>query len=199
VAASPKIFVVVPGVEDLNGIASLLALAGARITDRRREFVIDGPLSPERAAAVWALMQFEDSNSDGNQLDIRAEPDGDVAAALRAMCPQRPDPTLLDVDREDGIRWWAEQQRIQRDMLAAKAATSARGGQPATAPAPADSNQAACCGGHDYSPAAGEPLVLGCAMCPRSPTYWRLPENRADGREYAPLPPIGDPDSPIKV
>ncbi len=29
-----------------------------------------------------------------------------------------------------------------------------------------------------------EPDAPGAALCPKSPRYWRLPENRADGQPY---------------
>ncbi len=28
------------------------------------------------------------------------------------------------------------------------------------------------------------PDAAGAALCPKSPTYWRLPQNRADGQLY---------------
>ncbi len=28
------------------------------------------------------------------------------------------------------------------------------------------------------------PDAVGSALCPKSPTYWRLPQNRADGQPY---------------
>lgn len=29
-----------------------------------------------------------------------------------------------------------------------------------------------------------EPDAVGAALCPKSPTYWRLPQNRADHQPY---------------
>ncbi len=49
-AAPPRIFVTVPGVEDLESVIVLLRAAGAEITDQHREFVIQGPLTPQRAS-----------------------------------------------------------------------------------------------------------------------------------------------------
>ncbi len=41
-----------------------------------------------------------------------------------------------------------------------------------------------CCGeGGTWAP-KGEPLAVGCQLCPKSPTYWRLPQNRSDGQPY---------------
>jgi hypothetical protein len=46
-----------------------------------------------------------------------------------------------------------------------------------------------CCGqGGAWAPPAGQPLVIGCVLCPRSATYWRT--HRADGRPYQPAPPL---------
>ncbi len=41
-----------------------------------------------------------------------------------------------------------------------------------------------CCGKGGPWANGGGPLVPGCAMCPESPTYWRLPANREDGQPY---------------
>ena len=67
-AAPPRIFVTVPGVEDLESVIVLLRAAGAEITDQHREFVIQGPLTPQRAVAVWRLSQHRDHDSEDNQL-----------------------------------------------------------------------------------------------------------------------------------
>ncbi len=41
-----------------------------------------------------------------------------------------------------------------------------------------------CCGkGGRWAP-GGDPLVPGCKLCPESPTYFKLPQNRADGQPY---------------
>ncbi len=37
--------------------------------------------------------------------------------------------------------------------------------------------------GHTCTPTC-EPDAPGAALCPKSPTYWRLPNNRADSRPY---------------
>src|SRR6266508_2408759 len=65
-AALPRIFVTVPGVEDLESVIVLLRAASAEITDQHREFVIEGPLTPEQATAVWRLSRHRDHNSEGN-------------------------------------------------------------------------------------------------------------------------------------
>ncbi len=49
-----------------------------------------------------------------------------------------------------------------------------------------------CCGeGGAWAPPAGKPVVNGCMLCPRSPTYWRT--NRADGKPYQPARAAGEP------
>jgi hypothetical protein len=56
---------------------------------------------------------------------------------------------------------------------------------------------AECCGlGGAWAHPAGSRLVLGCQLCPQSPTYWRT--HRADGRPYVPVEPLGghDPTTP---
>src|SRR6266540_2626132 len=62
-AAPPRIFVTVPGVEDLESVIVLLRAAGAEITDQHREFVIQGPLTPQRAVAVWRLSQHREMST----------------------------------------------------------------------------------------------------------------------------------------
>ncbi len=42
-----------------------------------------------------------------------------------------------------------------------------------------------CCGQGGVWAPAGDPLVPGCRLCPESPTYYRLPQNREDGQPYA--------------
>lgn len=50
-----------------------------------------------------------------------------------------------------------------------------------------------CCGpGDAWAPKEGSALVLGCATCPRSASFWRLPENREDGQRYVPVLPLGE-------
>jgi hypothetical protein len=58
------------------------------------------------------------------------------------------------------------------------------------------SDPAVCCGqGGAWAPPAGQPVVIGCMLCPRSATYWRT--HRADGRPYEPVRPLGDgPNGP---
>jgi hypothetical protein len=43
---------------------------------------------------------------------------------------------------------------------------------------------ATCCGEGGVWARKGEPLTLGCQLCPRSPGYWRT--NWADSRPYQP-------------
>lgn len=188
----PRIFVTVPGVEDLHTVVVLLRSAGAEITHQRREFVIEGPLTPERATAVWVLAQHRDGNSAGNQFTLRIEPSGDLEAALMIMCPQgfeRISGDWLDPDSryeewmarqrhtDSSIHWWQQQQR-QSELRKAAAVT---------VPAPAE--PPVCCGeGGTWAPAAGAPVVLGCMLCPKSTTtYWRT--HRADGTPYEPVKP----------
>lgn len=53
---------------------------------------------------------------------------------------------------------------------------------------------AVCCGEPGAWAQKGQPLVVGCALCPNSPTFWRLAANRADGKPYEPMPqPEPDP------
>ena len=190
----PRIFVSVPGVEDLDAVVVLLRAAGAVITDQRREFVVDGPLTPERASAVWVLAQHRDANSEGSQLRLRIEPDTELEPALTALCPQgfeRISGEYLDPDsgysrwiahQHDGdssIDWWAQQQRRQSELRKA----------PATA-APRVPTEPVCCGeGWTGAPTAGAPSVPGCMLCPKSAMYWRT--HRADGRPYEPVKPLG--------
>jgi hypothetical protein len=56
-----------------------------------------------------------------------------------------------------------------------------------TAPAGASDNPV-CCGERDWG-AAGKPLQPGCALCGKSPSYWKLPENRGDGKPFVERPP----------
>lgn len=60
---------------------------------------------------------------------------------------------------------------------------------------PARDRDAVCCGEGGSHTTVGEPLVPGCALCPNSPTYWRRPENRADGCAYEPAQPLIDTDA----
>jgi hypothetical protein len=61
-------------------------------------------------------------------------------------------------------------------------------------PSTPDQDRAAepnCCGkGGAWAPEPGKPVVIGCMLCPASPTYWRT--HRADGRPYAPVGPVGE-------
>jgi hypothetical protein len=51
--------------------------------------------------------------------------------------------------------------------------------------------ESVCCGhGGAWAPGTGKPTVIGCMLCPKSPTYWR--NNRADDRPYQPVRPIGE-------
>jgi hypothetical protein len=55
-----------------------------------------------------------------------------------------------------------------------------------------------CCGHKGAGfPSAGEPIALPCQLCDLSPSYWRLPQNRADGKPYQPVRALGaDDDGP---
>lgn len=61
--------------------------------------------------------------------------------------------------------------------------------------ASADStSEKTCCGeGGSWAPKPGGELVAGCALCPRSPTYWR--RVRADGRPYEPVKALNEMDT----
>lgn len=53
-------------------------------------------------------------------------------------------------------------------------------------------DQDVCCGeGGSWAP-KGKPRVVGCKLCSASPTFWRLAENRSDGKPYEPVRPLGD-------
>lgn len=41
-----------------------------------------------------------------------------------------------------------------------------------------------CCGKGGTWANGGGPLCAGCRLCPESPTYWKLPQNRGDGQLY---------------
>jgi hypothetical protein len=165
-----------------------LGRTGAEITDQRREFVIEGPLTPQRAAAVWQLSRHRDGNSEGNQLKLRIDPGGDLEAALAVLCPQGYDRSgSVRIDRSgDSYGWWAEQQRRQRAMPAHRPARIAT----AAGLASSTTIEAVCCGASGaWAPSAGSPVVVGCMLCPKSPTYWRT--NRADGQPYEPVRALG--------
>ncbi len=189
-AALPRIFVTVPCVEDLESVIVLLRAAGAEITDQHREFVIEGPLTPEQAIAAWRLSRHRDHNSEGNQLTLRIDPGGDLEAALAVLCPQGYDHTSsAPLDRSgDSHRWWAQQQQRQREMSTRRPARVT----PAVEREPVSSTktEAVCCGqGGAWAPPPGRPVVIGCMLCPRSSTYWRT--NRADGQPYASVRALG--------
>lgn len=60
---------------------------------------------------------------------------------------------------------------------------------------PPDLPTGTCCGeGGPETPAAGQPRVMACMLCPASASYWRLPENRSDGLPYTPVKPLGEVD-----
>ena len=115
----PRVYVTVPGVEDLTSVIILLRAAGARITDQYREFLIEGPLTAVQANATWHLSQHVDDGSEGKQLEVRVDPAGDLRVALAAMCPDGLDDGRFDWrshDRPGSNQWWAEQQRRQREL-----------------------------------------------------------------------------------
>ena len=181
----PRIFITVPGVEDLDSIVVLLRSAGAEITTQSsREFVVNGPITPQRASAVWALAHHLDSGTEERRLTLRIEPSDDLEAALAVMCPhgyERIEPAerffdrgyfeWLDQQRQQlsggSIRWWEDQQRRRSQLRKAAA-----GATPASA---TTSAQVVCCGrGGAWAPSAGAPVVPGCMLCERSEgTYWR--------------------------
>jgi hypothetical protein len=45
-----------------------------------------------------------------------------------------------------------------------------------TTPRTARDAQEPLCSGEHHPGVKGEPLKLVCQLCPKSPTYWRLPE-----------------------
>lgn len=178
----PQIYVTVPGVEGFQRVVELLNAAGAEVTTGRWEFVVDEPLTPRQAAAVWALARHREP--DGGRLDVRVDSDADLAVALPAMCPQGFDPaaaTELDDADRGGPQWWDEQQRRQRAGAA----------RPSRADVQAARATSVCCGrGGVWAPPAGSPLAPGCMLCPNSAaTYWRT--HRADGEPYKPAEPLG--------
>lgn len=60
-----------------------------------------------------------------------------------------------------------------------------------TPPASEPERRDTCCGqGGAWSSPEGGPLVAGCMTCSRSSTYWRLPENRDDGKPYVEVQPL---------
>jgi hypothetical protein len=202
-SALPRVFVVVPGVENFETVIGLLQAAGAQITSQRREFVVEGPLTVEQATAAHRLSRFVDSGSEGYALDVRVEPLQDVDAALAALCPEGFAPPAEEEtdDAEEfaswyddayfkdlptagnAHNWWAEQQKRQREIWAGRQAVRS---VPPTA--------RACCGeGGSWAPKAGEPFVTGCALCPQSSTYWRA--SRADGRSYEPVRALSADDA----
>ena len=177
----PRVFVTVPGVEDLHTPVDYLQVAGAQITAGRREFVIEGPLTPIQAAATWCLARHRDSGTEGARLDVRVEPAGDVDRALRVLCPEGFDPNVeLPVDDLE-FDWWDQQQARQR-----------RGEAWRPPPPPT------CCGQKGAGagfPAAGEPLAVSCQLCALSPTWYQWPENREDGKPYRPVRPLDAVDA----
>lgn len=158
----PVILVGVPGIEGFSEVASYLEVAGAEITRKHRTFAIRGPLTAEQATATWRLATYEDSNSVGNQLDVRVDGGGEVETALKVMCPGGFD-WDEDVDltwHPDG--WWAGQQERQKELLR----------QPETPAWPLAAVEV-CCGEGGSWASAGKPFAAGCGVCPRSPTYWQ--------------------------
>lgn len=163
----PRIFIIVPGVEDLDTVVDLLRTAGVQITGQRREFVVDGLLTANQAAAVWRLAEHVDGGDGSPRLGVRVDGAVDLEAALAVLCPEGFDRQAWpQTAPEDGryADWWGEQQRRQG------AGTFWR---PPSPQAAAPAAESVCCGeGGPWAP-AGKPLVQGCQLCPRSSTYWR--------------------------
>jgi hypothetical protein len=180
------VYFTVPDVEDLTMVVEMLRGAGAEITDQRREFVVAGPLTAEQASAAWQLAEHTDN---GRRLGVRVEPAGDLGAALDAMCTAEWDEDTFAWPEEDGDgcdRWWLGQQEIQserrKQRRAQKTMTSAAAPpsvQVATPAAPVV-DDGMCCGEGDIWASAGKPRVVGCKLCPNSPTYWRSQSGRQE-------------------
>lgn len=67
-----RIFIRVPAVEDLHTVVEYLSAAGAKITTRSREFVVEAPLTPNQALAAWRLSRFRDGHGESAaRLDVR--------------------------------------------------------------------------------------------------------------------------------
>ncbi|WP_121160609.1 hypothetical protein [Micromonospora pisi] len=165
----PRVYVTVPGVESLSTVVHLLYLAGAQGTGERREFAVTGPLTAAQTAATWQLGEYVDSGTEGNRLDVRVEPAGELRAALDAMCPGwSPD----DYDPAPAHKlntgdWWGRRGRNPQPVDPPAAVPA-----PPVIPAPREDGM--CCGeGKPWAPKPGEPPVSGCQLCPNSLTYWR--------------------------
>jgi hypothetical protein len=116
-ADRPRVYLTVPGVEDLTSVIIMLRGAGATITPKRREFVVEGRLTAQQAAAVWQLAEHVDSGSESYRLDVRVDPSGDLKAALDVMCPGGWTVDAFDraeANWSQANRWWMEQQQLQR-------------------------------------------------------------------------------------
>lgn len=115
----PRIYLTLPDLEDFETVAELLYLAGAQITDKRREFVVNGPMTPEQAAAAWQAATHTDN---GRGLNPRVDPPGGLDAALNALCPDGFDrDAWLEAKHFDSHGWWMEQQGRQTTARAADA------------------------------------------------------------------------------
>lgn len=182
----PHVYITVPGVESLTSVVTLLRIAGAQGTGGRREFVVSGSLAAEQATAVWQLAEYVDSGSEGRRLAVRVEPAGDLRAALDVMCPdgwQDHAPVIDEFDLDllphfsfdraglSNDQWWREQQRPQPPTPEPAPQAVAP-----VAPAPEGERRmdGTCCGqAGTWAPKEGEPVVVGCMLCPQSATYWR--------------------------
>lgn len=172
----PRIYVTIPGVEDLTVVVIMLRGSGAEITDQHREFVITGPLTAEQASAAWDIISHTDNQG---PVRVRVEPEGDPRAALDLLCPGGWEPGTFnwpDADGGECDEWWMEQQRLQDERRRRPAAPT----QPAPAvptpviPTPTPRADGKCCGqGGTWAPEEGSDLVIGCILCPSSVTYWR--------------------------
>lgn len=173
-----------PPVEDLATVAEYLQVAGAKITDNRREFLIEGPLAPGQALAVW-LLAGHDDDGQLDRMPVRVEPDGSLDDALTSLCPAGFDPEGAIPDgRLDPDRWWREQQDLQTGRRVDRA-PAAKPVEPA--------GELVCCGeGGAWTPTAGDPVTPSCTLCPRSKTYWRSARETETGAPYEPVAPLGE-------
>lgn len=175
---TPRVYVTVPGVEDLTSIIVMLRAAGAQITTGYREFEIAGPLTAAQAAAVWKMAGHVDSGSDRNRLGVRVDPAGDLTATLDTMCPNGWSPEAFswaneDDDFQEADRWWMDQQDLQRQLRRAPKPTTPPAAPPPVADLAVIADDGTCCGQGGTWATAGQPRVGGCQLCPNSPTYWR--------------------------
>lgn len=185
-----RILISVPGVEDLTVVAAMLRAAGAAITAGRRTFAVEGALTAAQAAAVWRMREHVDSGSEGNQLDVRVEPDGDLEQALDRLCPDGWSPgdydDCHDDDQYGNDDWWVGQQRVQVE----RARTAAP--PPASVVQVERRADGACCGrrrpvGAGRGLAAGGWLPTVSTIGHLLAVYRRQPDGIAP--PWPPLPP----------